>query len=250
MFSCVEIVARVARGLTLPGSPVLIRCLTQRYEARVKKTYGTTGKNGTDTTFLPLASMFGIHHFGFRASSRGAMTATVTRVAILVAFIAGHIGFPVLDVHEAIEGAAFPCQGHHCGCKTAEHCWSSCCCMPLSERLAWAETNRVAPPVEVVQAAESAVATVAVASDCCNNERQDSERHSQESESRISLRWITTIQAMKCRGHASYWSVAAEPALATSASLTCRLEFPEVGTISLFDEFSESWGSTPPVPPG
>lgn len=41
---------------------------------------------------------------------------------------------------------AFPCQGCGCGCKTAEQCWTSCCCYTPSQRLAWAKAHRVTPP--------------------------------------------------------------------------------------------------------
>jgi len=173
----------------------------------------------------------------------------LARVAILASFIVGHIGFPVLDVHEAIDGAAFPCQGHQCGCQTADHCWHSCCCMPLGERLAWAKRNHIAPPRDIVELA-AATNEVDDVPTCCTKRKLKAEHHSTESKNRTSLRWVTSLQAMKCRGHASYWSAAAEPALATSALLSCRFDFPPIGTMPVVDEFSESWESTPPVPPG
>lgn len=42
-------------------------------------------------------------------------------------------------------GQAFPCAGGMCGC-SAKHCWSSCCCHTLAERLDWARKNNVRPP--------------------------------------------------------------------------------------------------------
>lgn len=43
-------------------------------------------------------------------------------------------------------GGPFPCQGGHCGCKTAFQCWTNCCCNTPEERVAWARDNRVAIP--------------------------------------------------------------------------------------------------------
>ena len=40
----------------------------------------------------------------------------------------------------------FPCQDSPCGCKTAEQCWTNCCCKTPAQRLAWAKSNGVTPP--------------------------------------------------------------------------------------------------------
>lgn len=43
----------------------------------------------------------------------------------------------------------FPCEGCACGCVSAAHCWTSCCCHTLDERLAWAEAHGVPIPREI-----------------------------------------------------------------------------------------------------
>ena len=43
-------------------------------------------------------------------------------------------------------GKPFPCQGHACGCRTAEECWRHCCCYTAAERWAWAKEHHVQPP--------------------------------------------------------------------------------------------------------
>ena len=48
----------------------------------------------------------------------------------------------------------FPCQNRPCGCKSAEQCWKKCCCFTNSQKLAWAEENRVRAPSYVSAAAE------------------------------------------------------------------------------------------------
>lgn len=56
------------------------------------------------------------------------------------------IPVPTIELSEKGSSQPFPCQNRPCGCKTAEQCWTGCCCFTPSERLAWAEENGVAPP--------------------------------------------------------------------------------------------------------
>jgi hypothetical protein len=51
-----------------------------------------------------------------------------------------------LDILDKDNSQPFPCQSCPCGCKTAEQCWTNCCCFTPAERLAWAEKNGVTPP--------------------------------------------------------------------------------------------------------
>jgi len=50
----------------------------------------------------------------------------------------------------------YPCEGCACGCSTASHCWSSCCCHTLPQRLAWARREGVRPPETALDDAERA----------------------------------------------------------------------------------------------
>ena len=75
------------------------------------------------------------------------LAACPSGLALLAALgiIVGSIGFPMPPVGA---GGAFPCQGHGCGCNSAEACWLGCCCLTPAQRLAWAEENGVTPPSE------------------------------------------------------------------------------------------------------
>ncbi len=44
----------------------------------------------------------------------------------------------------------FPCEHGRCGCATAEHCWTACCCNSPAQRLDWAKKNGVTPPAYAV----------------------------------------------------------------------------------------------------
>lgn len=41
---------------------------------------------------------------------------------------------------------AFMCQDHACSCRNAGNCWNHCCCFSRTEKLAWAQKNKVQPP--------------------------------------------------------------------------------------------------------
>lgn len=79
----------------------------------------------------------------------------------------------------------FPCMHGTCGCRTAEQCWRSCCCMTLSQRLAWAKANGVTPPADILAMAKrmaddeksaepsksGAAGTPGVAASCCSQRK-------------------------------------------------------------------------------
>jgi hypothetical protein len=45
----------------------------------------------------------------------------------------------------------YPCEGGHCGCRTAERCWTSCCCKTPVERELWAKQRGIVPPSYAVR---------------------------------------------------------------------------------------------------
>lgn len=66
------------------------------------------------------------------------------------------IPLPVL-VHKD-RSQPFPCQDHPCGCRTAEQCWSHCCCFTPEERWAWAKAHNIEPPAYAEKPAEKPAA--------------------------------------------------------------------------------------------
>lgn len=77
---------------------------------------------------------------------------SVARKAItflaLVCFCASSMPLPVgtTRISHKAGSQPFPCQDSPCGCKTAEQCWTNCCCTTPAQRLAWARKNGVTPP--------------------------------------------------------------------------------------------------------
>ena len=57
---------------------------------------------------------------------------------------------PSFEIASSELTESYPCKGGACGCKTAEQCWTSCCCNSPSQRLAWAVKRNVTPPAYAV----------------------------------------------------------------------------------------------------
>lgn len=75
------------------------------------------------------------------------MSRRLLAVGVLFAYLAAVFGLPLPPPVVIKDGGKlFPCQGHACGCLTAEDCWRHCCCHTPEERWAWAKENRVQPP--------------------------------------------------------------------------------------------------------
>ena len=94
---------------------------------------------------------------------------------LLAAYVAVVLGVPLpFNVrHHADE--TFPCANHGCGCASADHCWRSCCCHTLGEKLAWARQHKVRPPEFAIAAAKDRGIDLAwlgirsgVAPSCCS----------------------------------------------------------------------------------
>ena len=79
---------------------------------------------------------------------RSALGRKVTTFLVLLCFCTATIPIPIatFDLLDKDSSQPFPCQKCPCGCKTAEQCWTNCCCFTPAERFAWAEKNGVTPP--------------------------------------------------------------------------------------------------------
>lgn len=111
---------------------------------------------------------------------------------VLIVFCVSALPIPIatLEIQTKDHSQPFPCQNSPCGCKTAEQCWTNCCCSTPEERLAWAEEHEVTPPSYAVQSVqEEAVASsgwtnppadeemTRVKSKCCEHGEQTHETY-------------------------------------------------------------------------
>lgn len=95
----------------------------------------------------------------------------------------------------------YPCESCGCGCDSAEHCWRSCCCHSLAERLAWAEREGVTPPEYVLTVAHCAAGTECAAeSNCARGIRKN--RGVRDG---ATVRYVSILQSMRCRGQWAQW---------------------------------------------
>lgn len=146
----------------------------------------------------------------------------------VIAHLLSTIGFPLPRL-DGIEQSSdrFPCQHHRCGCRSAEQCWRSCCCMTTQQKLAWARAHGVTPPNYVLARGELTdkpatsttccsdanrqVAACCSASKagavpgCCSDSTRHSENGGQQHKSDSPIVWVIGAHAQKCQGIATWW---------------------------------------------
>ncbi len=76
-------------------------------------------------------------------------------VAALAIYLAAVVGVPLPAALKKQRDAAFPCQGHACGCLSARECWEHCCCFSPKQKLAWARSHGITPPARLVAVVET-----------------------------------------------------------------------------------------------
>lgn len=136
-----------------------------------------------------------------------------------------------------IDSTPYPCQGGTCGCRDAKTCWTSCCCRTPAERLAWASEQGIEPPSYAIRPSDAFVDEPVVlikreiskkpARACClsktdsccsktaegtsscksSDSRAETTRsccsqkqHRDTSTGSKQSKWVTWIEAAKCRG--------------------------------------------------
>lgn len=157
---------------------------------------------------------------------------------LIAAYVVVAAGIPLPTINRpAKSGERFPCESSSCGCDSAEHCWQSCCCHTLAERLAWAEKNGVKPPAFVLAEAQragldssgrvpttKAVKIVRAAPSCCQSKQACCEssvttrscccsHHKSQAKNNAS-NFVLAWRALGCRGQSLNW-LAAVPTLIT-----------------------------------
>lgn len=149
--------------------------------------------------------------------------------AALVSYAVSIWGLPLPTANQAADdGTPFICQGHACGCSSAEQCWRDCCCYTPAERLAWATAHNVKLPAEVQSALVAAAHRPAACDDdhdCCASHDEDAHEccatpvakasasdscgHCAQPghvvSSKPGFRWVLGIEARKCRGLSTLW---------------------------------------------
>jgi hypothetical protein len=130
--------------------------------------------------------------------------------AVLLAYLVAATGFPTPAAASRNDGEAFPCQGHRCGCQSAEQCRRQCCCF--------------SPEVDA----------------CCK--RKASESPSPGS------RQCPIVSPLRCQGLTVLWA-AATAGFAPPPVWDWQPSWPLVGSIALTDHKFCQITSLPSTPP-
>jgi len=179
----------------------------------------------------------------------GTQTQPMTRLArtlILAAFVVSHIGFPTIDLWPSDSGGSYPCDGHNCGCRSADHCWNHCCCMSRNDRLAWAAAHDVTPPVGLLEQSEDEPLAHANSKHSCAKHELGSATVKEKRGKKIQVRWVTAIAAMKCKGHTAQSWTGVEPSLPI-AKISFAVDAPPCGFVQSRNERCELVATEPPL---
>lgn len=168
----------------------------------------------------------------------------------LVVYLATMFGYPVLEGPlKSGAGQPFPCQQHRCGCRTADQCWRSCCCYSPREKLAWAKSRGITPPmVLAAKTADDAPAPRTSRSPSCCSHREKAAGTEASEKSRFV--WVPAIAAQKCRGLATSWLANGDPITPPPASVAVVIAPQCVAIATLPSPRFTSPSYSPPVPPG
>jgi hypothetical protein len=191
--------------------------------------------------------------------------------ALIGAYAIVAVGIPLPTNRPVKSGELFPCSGCPCGCDSAEHCWRSCCCHTLAERLAWAEDHGVKPPDFVLALAQKAgldsggrplrakVLNVALATPTCCREQQPccaasdklpaccAARDRAHDCKPVASSFVVGWRALGCRGQSIHW-LAAVPTL-ISVELNLSDQLPRVTWLGPHSSDVAAGVSDVPTPP-
>jgi hypothetical protein len=163
---------------------------------------------------------------------------------VLAVYVVVAAGVPLPSASRpAKSGERYPCESCGCGCDSAEHCWRSCCCHTLAERLAWAEKNGIEPPAFALAEARKAgldavgrplakVVNVAVATrsccsakhSCCSSRQESccsSRAHKKQRDDRSDF--IVGWRALACHGQSFDWLAAAPTLISVELIISDQL---------------------------
>jgi hypothetical protein len=204
-------------------------------------------------------------------------------VVSLVAYLASVWGYPLPQAATHDHSVPFPCQDHHCGCVSAEQCWTSCCCFTPAERIAWAQRHKVTISEHVLLAlraeehsehdhdvcqAEEVCCTDEACHDqdtdhnhgaCCGGHEHEvagsqracatcASRVNDTPQSKTSVGWVSAFEARKCRGLSTLWVVSGAALPLTIESLW-EFDWAPAGQASSAERQLQSVTSLPTVPP-
>jgi len=140
----------------------------------------------------------------------------------------------------------FPCENSACGCRSAQHCWTKCCCRTPKQRAEWAKVNNVTPPSYAIVADESPVIASkssacctkepkpTTVTNCCTQKNESTKAVSNQvrkDKLRLSIQLTLTALVMNCHGQSSDFALMPWTTLVKPMSLGFNL--PLIDTLGL-----------------
>jgi hypothetical protein len=167
-----------------------------------------------------------------------------------LAYVATTVGVRWPEATAEHEATPYPCQGHQCGCRSAEQCWSHCCCFTASQRLAWAAANHVEPPADLAAtvAAENSAEHLCEAGvpvhSCCH--KHAVAHHEPELKTKPASR--PGFHATKCHGINTLW-VTTGAVVPPQIAIAWNFDWTVVGTVPNYLCSVTAVPDLPAVPP-
>lgn len=179
-------------------------------------------------------------------------------LAALLAQLVAATGAPLPRARGARDAIPFPCQGHPCGCSTADRGWAGdCCCFTLEQKLAWADARGVEPPPHVRPTVAARKAAAAAEScrakpqksnkSCCAGREPADEPPAARPAPKVE--WVVGVFARKCRGEGPGGLLKAEAGVAPDLPPAPRAGRNARHFARAADAHARPATPRPPVPP-
>lgn len=174
---------------------------------------------------------------------------------LVLALLVGSLGIPVLVNPEQDFSRPFPCMHHRCGCGSAESCWQGCCCMTLSQKLAWAKEHGITPPDYALAAAEQDICGINDGVDSpttcssCSKHQQTCQTEAAGDGHSLELGLVKIDDYNRCNGLASIWLTIGHALLPKVEANLPRSEAVPTAWARVASQSAESLTLSPATPP-
>lgn len=169
--------------------------------------------------------------------------------AALAVYLSAVFGLPIPVLGPRPSGVKFPCQGHGCGCHTAEQCLKQCCCFTPAQRVAWAKSHGVDPSLCGESASMQPAEPMEPAhGDCCSSRQPEQENGGDEHQEHDGVRWTSSLAAQQCQGASSHW-LFGFVAIRTSPDMRYGNDQTPSGWVTAVPDGLFFVALAPPVPP-
>ena len=171
----------------------------------------------------------------------------------------GALAVPVIPASTG-GGGSYPCEGGQCGCRSAEQCWTHCCCTTPAQRLAWARSHGIEPPAVVLAQVRQERAQVSCcakpqaipARDCCAAASHSCCAQSPAADGAADDKPpqpFSVLEAARCHGLGLWWVAGGQPLALAEARIAVPAALP-AADLAVFAVFAGGGRHTPPSPPG